>query len=520
MNPDDPTLDTKTEEPEQNDGSEKVGALGGVLRRGAAMAAAGTVIVQVVTVVQTLVLARLLGPVEVGIYVAGTVLLSFLVVFAQSTLAQALIQRENRIEDAANTTLVVTTATGILLALAGLAVSPLIGDLFKNSEIGVVAAVSSGSMLLHALSTVPDSMMQRTFQFKRRLFIDPAGTTTFAVVAIAFGIAGFGAWAMVIGLYASLVVTVSMSWLLADWRPGKGRFSFRLWREMARFSLPLLIEGMVARAQEFVETAIVGRVLNEAALGNYRYGRRVGMMPGNAIVQICSYVLFPAFSRISGDAPRFRDAYLRALGWIWLAAAPTGALMAALGEPVAVVLLGEPWRGAGICMAAMFGMGLGVAMNSVTSEAMKGADRSARLLWMTAVGGILGLPLLVFMVRFGLAGVGLTISITYMIVGATGIVLACSVVGVTIRESIARMAPATIASAVGYGALAAVEHLVVHSDQHSILIGFGLLIAESAGFGLVFLLTLRLVSPTTFSSITAVLARLVAKVRRTPDKVQ
>ncbi|RZK80781.1 MAG: hypothetical protein EOP26_14795, partial [Rhodococcus sp. (in: high G+C Gram-positive bacteria)] len=43
-------------------GTAAVGTLSGILRRGAAMAAAGLLIVQSVTFVQTLVLARLLSP--------------------------------------------------------------------------------------------------------------------------------------------------------------------------------------------------------------------------------------------------------------------------------------------------------------------------------------------------------------------------------------------------------------------------------------------------------------------------
>src|SRR5271155_3339694 len=138
------------------------------LKRGAGMAAIGLVIVQIVTVAQTLVLGRLLGPHEVGIYTAGSVMMGFMAVFAQSTLYQALIQREHDIEDAANTVMIVTFVTGLLLGVAVLVASPLIGALFHDSRVGLIAAATSGIMLLHSCPSVPDALMQRTFQFKRR----------------------------------------------------------------------------------------------------------------------------------------------------------------------------------------------------------------------------------------------------------------------------------------------------------------------------------------------------------------
>ena len=77
---------------------------------------------------------------------------------------------------------------------------------------------------------------------------------------------------------------------------------------------------------------IVGRVLGTADLGQYRYAYRIASLPSLAVITICSHVLFPAFSRISGDSSRFRAAFLRALGWIWFAALPVGALSVVVGR--------------------------------------------------------------------------------------------------------------------------------------------------------------------------------------------
>ena len=82
-------------------------------------------------------------------------------------LTQALIHRKTDVEDAANTVLVVTFGTGLLLGLAVLAASPLIGMLFHSSRVGLIAAATSGLMVLHVWSSVPDALMQRAFQFKR-----------------------------------------------------------------------------------------------------------------------------------------------------------------------------------------------------------------------------------------------------------------------------------------------------------------------------------------------------------------
>jgi O-antigen/teichoic acid export membrane protein len=481
------------------------------LKRGAGMAAIGLVIVQIVAVAQTLVLARLLGPHEVGIFAAGTVLTGLVAVFAQQTLSHALVQREHGIEDAANTVMVVTFVTGLLLALGNLVASPLIGALFHDSRVSLIAAANSGIILLHSCSSVPDALMQRTFQFKRRVIIDPAVALTLATVSIVFAVFGYGAWALVIGTYASAATWVLLSWWLAKWHPFRGRFSFRIWRELAGFSLPLLIDGIAERSLSLGSQVLVGRVFGTAGLGQLKYGSRIASLPGLAVIQICGYVLFPAFSRISGDGNRFRQAFLRALGCIWLAALPVGALLLAMGQPVVVLLLGEKWRAAGAAASAMAGVGLGSALYSVGAEAVKGAGRSRLLNWLTAFTVGVGLPLLVLLLPFGLVGVGVAISVIYMVNGFVSLVLARSVVGVSVRDTIACVMPSTVSALVALGVVMPLERFVVRSDQYSELPGLASIIAECVLFSVVYIGALRLISPTWYGSIRDVVVRVLAK---------
>jgi O-antigen/teichoic acid export membrane protein len=490
----------------------ETGSLAGVLKRGAAMSAVGLVISQAATIVQTLVLGRLLGPQEVGVFAAGSLVIGFLSAAAGGALSQALIYRKTDVEDAANTVLVVTFGAGLLGSLALLAASPFIGTLFHSSRVGLVAAATSGLMVLHVCASVPDALMRRAFQFKRQLIIMPATSITFAGVSIVFAIQGYGAWAMVIGWYASTTTTVVLSWWLAKWRPFRGRFSFQIWREMAGFSLPMLLDNLADRSREVFEQLIVGRELGTGDLGQYRYANRIASLPSLTIITICSHVLFPAFSRISDDSSRFRAAFLRALYWIWFAALPAGALLVITGQPMVVLLLGEEWRSAGAAAAAMAGIGLGVALLSVTSEAIKGAGRSSLLNWLTALSIGLGLPLIVLLLPFGLVGVGVAISVTYLVGGLVSVELARRVVDASRRETCRCLVPAALSAAVALGALLPLERFYIRSDRCPLLPGLAWIAVESVLFVLVYIGALRLISPAQYRSVRDAIARVLAKV--------
>ncbi|MGE0297539.1 MAG: lipopolysaccharide biosynthesis protein [Pseudonocardia sp.] len=469
------------------------------------------VLVQGTSLVSTLVLARLLSPEEVGTYAAGTVLAGFLTVFAEGGLRAALIQREagpsGSVEDAADTVFWATAATGVGMSLLALAASPVVAAVFRSPQAGEIAAVTAGMLALHGLTNVPDGLMQRRFNFRRRLIVDPLRSVVFGVVTIGCAAAGMGVYALVVGNYASLVSWVLGTWLLARWWPGRGRASYRLWREMAHFAYPLVIQNVVRNVRGSAQTALIGRGLGEAALGQYRYGRRLGELPGTAVVEIGSYVLFPAFSRLAGEPARFRRAFLRTLRWVWFGAAPVTMLVVALGEPAAVVLLGERWRLAGEFMVAMAGYGAGVAVQSVALEVIRGSGRSTLLNRVSAAQLVLGVGLVFAVLPYGLVAVGLAISLSQILVAALVVSLARSVLPFTMRELAARLVPPAAAALVALALVGPLEWFVGRAAERGTVAGLAILAGETLLFGAVYLGVMRLVDA-------AAVGELVGGVRR------
>ncbi|MCB1294347.1 MAG: lipopolysaccharide biosynthesis protein [Gordonia sp.] len=479
-------------EPEDKEPEDKEpgasGGLTGHLLKGAGAAAGGLVIVQGVGAVQTLVLGRLLGPAEVGLFIAGTVLLSFIAEITQGSMAQALIARRHDIERAANTALVVTFCTGVGFGLAVAAAAPLLAMIFHSDKVGWIAAASSGMVILHACTAVPDALMQREMKFYRRLVIDPIVTITYAVTAISLALAGFGAWSMVIGTYLSQIVWVIMSWWLARWRPSLRLASFRIWRELATFSAPLLVYALAEQSRDVLNQTIVGRVLGTPKLGQFRYGLRLGMMPSIAIIQVCSYVLLPAFAAIAGEAERFRHAYLRALGWIWCVAAPVGLVMIVAGEPVMVALLGEQWRPAGVLAEGLAGVGPGMALYAVAGEAVKGAGRTRVLMWLSIVDLGVGVPAVLVAAHHGLVYVGIVLSVMSLATGAACVMCARPIVGVSGRETLRCVVPAGAAAVISFAPLIAGRILLVDEQP-----GLPRVIVECLVYGVVYGLALAVV---------------------------
>jgi Polysaccharide biosynthesis protein len=253
-------------------------------------------------------------------------------------------------------------------------------------------------------------------------------------------------------------------------------------------------------------------VAQPAALGHYRYGHKMATLPSVAIIQVFSYVLLPAFSRIAHNSARFREVFLRVLGLLWSASCPLAGLIIVIGEPVTAVLLGEQWRGAGIALVAMAGLGPGVAVSAVGTEAIKGYGHSQLLNWVNLVGAAVGVGALLALLPLGLVGVGLALR-RRAGMWTSHCALARSVVDVTLGDIVRQLFPSA-GHAGSDGAIGFLHSLVYWSD-HRQLIGGLLLLGESVGFAGVFIVVLFAVAPDQSAAMTGALRQLIRpEVRR------
>ena len=490
------------------------GSLSGLVGRVARASALAQLFGQLVSFVQTVVLARLLTPTQVGIFAAGTVLTTLFTDFVEGGLRAGLVQRQGDLADADETVFRVTLMVGAAASLGSLAAAPVIGIIFNSRAAGLVAAATSGVLLIHSLTNVPESVLQREFSIKRRLIVGPAIAVSYAVVSVGLAALGWGVWSLVAGTYASYITWVVSLWMITSWRPGRGHASFAMWRELARFGFPLVTAMIGFRLRTAVEALVVGRVLSTGALGFFRYGQRIARIPQTGIIEVGANTLFPAFSRIAGDRKRLAAAYLRALHWSMVGAAACTGLMIAAGGPAVVVLFGERWRGAGVALVAMSGLNIGSAISVVAQDAIKARGRTRLINWFTLADLFLGVGFLLILIGpFGFVGASLYISLTSLVTAAIMLGLAQLVVTVPLRRVLTVLATPIPGLLIATAATWWLEHDLLRSDTRAPILAVVLLAVDALVFCLIYLAVLTVFARSTVVTIVRRVPVLIARFR-------
>lgn len=446
--------------------------------RGAQLALIGFVSSQVITFGAYIVLARLISPADFGRYAAATVITGVGSLFAESGMLSALINRRDRIEEAASTAFCSLVVSGSLLTVAALATAPVVGLFFHSGQVSAVAAVLSGWLFLSALTVVPDALLQRRFSFARRVAADPLGAAAFAAVSIVSCASGAGIWGLVAGAYASMLVQVGSVWMFAHFRPRIALASVAMWRELASFARPVLGSEVLRRVGAQLDAIALGRFQGAAPLGQYRNGLRLAQQPAQAFVDVASYVLLPAFAHLSGEPARLASAARRVYGLVAVATVPVTFATVALGKPVAVLLLGPKWGPAGDAIAGLCGLTAGGAAVSVAAEIFKSSGRPRLLVRMHTVGLCsLVATVIAGAILFGTVGVAVAVSISTVLTAAYAGVKVSPMIGLRPLELVDEYLKPALASAVMLaGMLGFVE--VTNPLAHRGFAAWGLTAAE------------------------------------------
>jgi O-antigen/teichoic acid export membrane protein/O-antigen ligase len=491
------------------------GSLSGSVGRVASASALAQLFSQLVAFLGTVALARLLTPTDVGIFVAGTVLSALFTNVVEGGLQAGLVQRQDDLADADETVFWATLMAGVAASLGCLAAAPVIGIIFNSHAAGLVAAATAGVVLIHSLTNVPEAVLQREFSVKRRLIVGPAIAVSYAAVAVSLAALGWGVWSMVAGLYASTIAWVVSLWMITSWRPGRGHASFAMWRELARYGFPLVLAMISGRLLTAAEALVVGRFLSTRALGFFRYGQRIALIPQMGIIQVGAVTLFPAFSRIAGDRKRFAAAYLRALHWSMVGAAVGTGLMIAVGEPAVVVLFGERWRGAGVALVAMSGVSIGAAIAVVAQDAIKAHGRTRLINWFTLSHLLLGVGFLLVLTRaFGFVGASLYLSVTILIDAAIMLGLAQKLAIAPLRRVLTVLATPIPGLLIATMATWWLEHDILRADSRGPILAVALLAVDALVFCLIYLAVLTLFARSTVITIVRIVPVLIARFRQ------
>jgi O-antigen/teichoic acid export membrane protein len=298
---------------------------------------------RVVTVLTTLVLARLLAPADFGLFAMATLGMELLSVFSGLWLGAALIVRPDMDRRAEGTVLALLVGAGVALALILGGLSPLLAAFFGEPRLTGIVLVLAAVLLVSGVNWFYETLLQRELAFRRRFVCQIARTIVFSGVALGLGASGAGVWSLVVAYLAGYVANAAALLMLTPYRvrPAFDRAEARRVIETGRGFLSQDLAVFLGQNADYLA---VGRILGPAQLGFYAMAFRQAELPHYAIAEPVGKVTFPAFAQMHHRGEEVRPAFLDTLRLMALVTFPFGVILSAAAVPFAVALFGASWK--------------------------------------------------------------------------------------------------------------------------------------------------------------------------------
>jgi O-antigen/teichoic acid export membrane protein len=353
-------------------------SLGARTLRGTAWAYGSYIGGQVLVLVSTAILARLLSPADFGLVALALVFILLLDTISDLGLSPALvISTEEELRERANTVFGSTIVLGLALAALTAALAPLAAAFFDQPDLAPLLAVLGLTFVLRALGATHYALAQKRLDFRPRTVAEVTGVCVRGATGIALALAGFGPWSLVVGYLVGTAAVSATLWWLVPWRPSGLPRRAEL-RGMLRFGSTLTVVDVLAAVISQVDYVFVGRVLGTSALGLYTLGFRLPEMLVVGLAVVAGRVLFPAFASVDRNA--LGRAFLVSVRYAAIVALPLAVGLAVLAEPFVLTLFGERWEGSVDCMRVLSLYALAVALGIPAGIAYKATGQAGVLL--------------------------------------------------------------------------------------------------------------------------------------------
>lgn len=299
-----------------------------------------------------LVLARVIGPAQYGIFAIAMSLYFLLTIIQYYGFADAVVQRAEIDACFLDTVFWCDLVLALCLVVLAQIGAPFAAKIFGDPVLEPMVRVLSLLSLLQALVTVPTALCRRALQMKvfavRTLLSYAVG----GCVGIVLALRGYGVWALVDSQVAQYIVILCVMYGRSTWRPG---FHARIGasRELLRFAGHFMFAYGAKLSTERTTQLFVGLFASPTEVGYYALAWRIMFTITTLTLNPFERVALPVLSRYADDLPMFRATYRKmvlVVNSIWT----PSALAFGVSAPIVIpALFGSRWAAAASVLQAM-----------------------------------------------------------------------------------------------------------------------------------------------------------------------
>jgi O-antigen/teichoic acid export membrane protein len=417
-----------------------------------------------------IILARLLTPKEFGLI--G--MLVFFIAISQSIIdsgfTQALIRKKNIKQRDYSTVFYFNLIIGTVIYTILFFSADSIAHFFKEPQLTNLLQVLGLEVIIVSFTIIHTAKLTREINFKLQTKITIIASVLSGAIGIGMAYMGYGVWSLV-GKTLSMRLFVSiLLWIWNRWLPTL-EFDKESFKSMFSFGSKLMLSGLIDNIYRNIYNLIIGKFFSAQALGFYTRADQFKKLPAESINTIISRVSYPVLSQLQDDNVKLKDGYRQIIKSTMLVTFFLMLSMAAVAEPMIMVLIGEKWLPAVEYLQLLCFAGMLFPLHSLNLNILNVKGRSDLFLRLEIIKKLIAVPVIILGIYFGIRYLLIGMIVSSLVSYFLNSYYSGRLINYSTQEQIRDIAPLFLISAVsagtvfGIGVLLSSGYFVILSIQ-------------------------------------------------------
>ena len=314
--------------------------IGRKVAAGAAWALATRLISRCIGLVSTVILARLLLPLDFGIVALAVSVAATIEAMGNLSIETALIaiRKDDRRHYDTAWTLGLLQNAFLALVIGGVALPAT--NLLNDPRLTPVIWMLAATRLLEGFKNIAVIDFQKNLNFSRDTQLSVSSKLVSFVVTIPLAWYWQSYLALVAGIATGSAATVVFSYLMHPYRP---RLCLGEWRSLLGISNWLLVSNILELLLQRLDVFTIGHFYGARLVGLYDVSREVATLPTSELVGPIRRALFSGMARVAASESALRNLYLNTLAASAAIGVPAAVGIVMLADPIVRLMLGERW---------------------------------------------------------------------------------------------------------------------------------------------------------------------------------
>jgi O-antigen/teichoic acid export membrane protein len=291
----------------------------------------------------TILLTRLLTPVEFGIVALLSLFTGIAGAFVDGGFSSALVQKQDTCITDESTVFWFNLTLGTIAGLILWELGPTIAAFYDLPVLTPLVGLMAINITISALASVQNALLMKRLDFRLLTQINATAMIISSIIAVWLAWVGFGIWALAAQTFSLSIVTTTLLWWFSKWRP-KRIFSFAALRKLFGFGGYIFASTLLHNVFANSYTVIIGRFFKVTDVGHYQ--RATGLSDSISLLlsTVVARVSFPLFSAIANDKERLHRGAQMTLRGTMLLNVPAMLGLFIVADNLVITLYGEAWR--------------------------------------------------------------------------------------------------------------------------------------------------------------------------------